>query len=251
MDDMIFQNEEGLDKIESEIREKSPSLEQVRTMDKARNLTATNEMKDFHPVGDRVLVTLKAWPTQSVGGIFMPESYTIIRGSMYVTEVVAVGEEVSLVAPGDVAVVSMYSGHHVTTTTGHAKIISESDILIYKKADVMKKTLSFDPKTFNPGINCILVEVIKKRTERSEGGIILEVGDDEAANKMDVATKTATVLAIGPVNEYGKKYDQVTVGSVIVFDAYVGTPMNTTEVNDSNNFLVMLAADVLGTILKK
>ena len=115
----------------------------------------------------------------------------------------------------------------------------------------MKKTLSFDPKTFNPGINCILVEVIKKRTERSEGGIILEVGDDEAANKMDVATKTATVLAIGPVNEYGKKYDQVTVGSVIVFDAYVGTPMNTTEVNDSNNFLVMLAADVLGTILKK
>jgi hypothetical protein len=27
----------------------------------------------------------------------------------------------------------MYSGHHVTTKTGHAKIISEGDILNYKK----------------------------------------------------------------------------------------------------------------------
>jgi len=25
-----------------------------------------NEMKDFQPVGDRILVTLKAWPSQSV-----------------------------------------------------------------------------------------------------------------------------------------------------------------------------------------
>jgi co-chaperonin GroES (HSP10) len=49
----------------------------------------------------------------------MPESYTI-RGQQYVTEVIAVGRcEAS--GKGDVAVVSMYSGHHVTTKTGHAK----------------------------------------------------------------------------------------------------------------------------------
>jgi hypothetical protein len=28
----------------------------------------------------------------------------------------------------------------------------------------MKKTLSFDPKTFQPGINYILVEMIEKKT---------------------------------------------------------------------------------------
>lgn len=251
MNNMRIQNEEELEKIETDIRAKSPALEQVRTMDKARNLTATNEMKDFQPVGDRILVTLKAWPSQSVNGIFMPESYTIIRGSLYVTEVVAVGEDVSLVGPGDVVIVSMYSGHHVTTTTGHAKFISESDILIYKTAADMKKNLSFDPKTFNPGVNYILVELIEKKTVRSNGGVILEVGDDEAANKMDVATKTATVLAIGPVNEYGKKFSKVSVGSVIVLDAYVGTPMNTAEVNDANKYLIMLGADVLGTVVKK
>jgi hypothetical protein len=37
----------------------------------------------------------------------MPESYTVIRGQQYVTEVIAVGDEAS--GKGDVAVVSMYS----------------------------------------------------------------------------------------------------------------------------------------------
>jgi hypothetical protein len=43
----------------------------------------------------------------------------VIRGQQYVTEVIAVGRcEAS--GKGDVAVVSMYSGH-LTTKTGHAK----------------------------------------------------------------------------------------------------------------------------------
>jgi hypothetical protein len=37
----------------------------------------------------------------------------------------------------------MYSGHHVTTKTGHTKIISEGDILNYKSSR-NEKTLSFD-----------------------------------------------------------------------------------------------------------
>jgi hypothetical protein len=40
---------------------------------------------------------------------------------------------------GDVAVVSMYSGHHVTTKNRARKIISEGDILNYKKAAEMKR----------------------------------------------------------------------------------------------------------------
>jgi hypothetical protein len=45
----------------------------------------------------------------------MPESYTVIRGQQYVTEVMLL-ELTS--GKGDVAVVSMYSGHHVTTKQG-------------------------------------------------------------------------------------------------------------------------------------
>jgi co-chaperonin GroES (HSP10) len=81
----------------------------------------------------------------------------------------------------------MYSGHHVTTKTGHAKIISEGDILNYKSSR-NEKTLSFDPKTFQPGINYILVEMIEKNS-KSDGGIIMQVGEDDAMNTTDVATK--------------------------------------------------------------
>jgi fructose-1,6-bisphosphatase/sedoheptulose 1,7-bisphosphatase-like protein len=38
----------------------------------------------------------------------MPESYIMIRGQQYVTEVIAVGEDVKLVEKGDVAVVITY-----------------------------------------------------------------------------------------------------------------------------------------------
>jgi hypothetical protein len=48
----------------------------------------------------------------------------------------------------------MYSGHHVTTKNRARKIISEGDILNYKSSR-NEKTLSFDPKTFQPGINYI------------------------------------------------------------------------------------------------
>jgi co-chaperonin GroES (HSP10) len=40
-------------------------------------------------------------------------------------------------------------------------------------------------------------------------------------NTTDV-TKTAKVVAVGPTNEYGKTYKDIKIGSVIIFDAYVG-----------------------------
>jgi hypothetical protein len=52
----------------------------------------------------------------------------------------------------------------------------------------MKKTLSFDPKTFQPGINYILVDD-RKENSKSDGGIIMQVGEDDAMNTTDVATK--------------------------------------------------------------
>lgn len=239
-----------LGKVQADIIATHGSLGQRRSMEYAKNLTANNNLSDIKPVGDRILVTLKAWPAQSSNGIFMPESYTIIRGEQYVTEVVSVGEEVTLVEKGDIVVVNMYSGHHITTKTGHAKLISQSDILNYKKAIDMTKLASFDPKTFSPGINYILVELIEKKTIKSASGVIMQVGEDDAFNTTDVATKTAKVVAIGPTNEFGKKFEQVKVGTIIVLDAYVGIPMNTSDTADSEKYKVMLSNDVLGIIEK-
>jgi co-chaperonin GroES (HSP10) len=75
------------------------------------NLTANNNLEDIIPVGDRIVVQGLAC-TEYKGNL--PESYTVIRGQQYVTEVIAVGEDVKLVEK-ETAVVSMYSGHHVTT----------------------------------------------------------------------------------------------------------------------------------------
>jgi co-chaperonin GroES (HSP10) len=83
----------------------------------------------------------------------------------------------------------MYSGHHVTTKQGTQKIISEGDILNYKKAAEMKRHYHLT-RRFQPGINYILVEMIEKNS-KSDGGIIIQVGEDDAMNTTDVATKTA------------------------------------------------------------
>jgi len=93
--------------------------------------------------------------------------------------------------------------------------------------------------------------MIEKKTVKSSGGIIMEVGEDDALNKNDVATKTAKVLAIGPTNEYGKTYSNIKVGSVIIFDAYVGLTMNAGEVTDDAKYRIMFANDILGFIDKK
>jgi hypothetical protein len=68
----------------------------------------------------------------------MPESYTVIRGQQYVTEVIAVGEDVKLVEKETCRSVNVFWTSR-NNKTGHAKIISEGDILNYKKAAEMKR----------------------------------------------------------------------------------------------------------------
>ena len=233
---------------EIEFKSNSEAGKQIRSMKNAKNLTANTDLSEINPVDDRVLVTLKSWPKQSASGIFMPDEYVIIRGEQYITEVHKVGKDITIVKEGDVAIMSMYSGFHVTTKTGHAKIISETDILAFKEKKEMEKVKSFKPETFKPGINYILVKVFEKKTVRSDSGLITEVGDDDAFSKNDVVTKTGEVLAIGPTNEYGKKFTTIKVGSKIIFDAYVGLQMNPAEVTDPSKYIVMYAADILGTI---
>jgi co-chaperonin GroES (HSP10) len=240
-----------LGQVKADIAYRHGGSEQMKSMANAKNLTANNDLDEVVPVGDRIVVSLKAWPAQSVNGLFMPESYTVIRGDMYSTQVEAVGADVTLVKKGDVIIVSIYSGYHITTKTGHAKIISQADILIHKTKEDMEKDQSFDPKTFKPGINFILVEMIEKKQQRTASGIITEMGEDDALNKNDVATKTAIVLAKGEVDKFGKEYKEVNIGSTIIMDSYVGIVLNTSDVTDEAKYRIMLSNDILGYIEKK
>jgi co-chaperonin GroES (HSP10) len=217
----------------------------------AKDLTANVDIKQIIPNKNRAVIRLKSWPAQSSNGIFMPESYTVIRGELYVAQVESVGDSCKLLGEGDVVIVSMYSGHHLTTKGGHAKIISDSDILLYKSKNNMENPLSYDPKTFKPGLNYILVEMIDKKTIKTEGGIIVEAGDDDAFNKVDVATKSAKVIAVGETNEFGVKYDRDIVGETIIIDSYVGLNMNASDTADSEKYKVILSNDILAFIDKE
>jgi co-chaperonin GroES (HSP10) len=91
----------------------------------------------------------------------------------------------------------------------------------------------------------------RKENSKSDGGIIMQVGEDDAMNTTDGNNKTAKVVAVGPTNEYGKTYKDIKIGSVIIFDAYVGMAMNANEVTDSEKYRIMFSNDILGFIIQK
>jgi co-chaperonin GroES (HSP10) len=63
----------------------------------------------------------------------------------------------------------------------------------------------------------------RKENSKSDGGIIMQVGEDDAMNTTDII-KTAKVVAVGPTNEYAKTYKDIKIGSVIIFDAMLEWP---------------------------
>jgi co-chaperonin GroES (HSP10) len=237
-----------LQQVQADIMAKDPSQKKVRSLSNAKNLTARNSLESIKPAGSRVLITLKSWPSQSAGGIFVPDSYAVIRGEKYIGEVHEVGEDVKLVAKGDVIIFSMFSGYHVTTTTGHAKLLDESNILLYKTKAEMEATKSFDPITFKPGINHILIEVFKRGEQTTASGLLIEQGEDTAISNNDAVTKSGRIISIGETNDYGKQYNGAGVGAVIVFDSYVGIDVNSNDITDADKYKLMLGQHVLAVI---
>jgi hypothetical protein len=51
--------------VKEQIRATHEGLGQIRSMEYAKNLTANNNLEDIIPVGDRIVVALKA-PAQSI-----------------------------------------------------------------------------------------------------------------------------------------------------------------------------------------
>jgi co-chaperonin GroES (HSP10) len=212
-----------------------------------KSLTTDVGIEDIMPVGDKILVVIKSWPAQTLQGIIVPDSFSVIKGEKYIAEVLRVGEDITIVKKGDAVIVSMYSGHHVATKTGFGKIISETDIIAHKK----ESNMILDPETFKPGMNYILVKITKEKEIVTEGGIVLQASMlNNDSSKQDVSTTTGEVIAIGETNEYGKKFNQVNVGTKIIFDSYVGLDLPTMEASGDTIYKVMFAQDILGIVKK-
>lgn len=217
-------------------------------MEDVKKLTANAAIEKVAPHGRKLTVVIKSWPAQSEGGLIMPDSFTVIRGEMYICEVLRVGETVDIVAPGDIVVVSMYSGHHVATSNGFLKVIEETDILTHKATSEMIS----NPETFKPGINYLLIKIQKNVPMQTESGIYMPVSNSigSSNSKQDVATTSAEIIAKGAVNKYGEEYDNAEIGDTIIIDSYAGLDIPSFDVNGDVYYRVIYNNNVVATIEK-
>ena len=239
---------EQLEKANAEFNTKSPDMDGTNANNILKFAKGAILGKDINPVDDRMVIRIKSWPGQYASGIFVPESSTVIRNELYVAEILKAGPEAKKIGVDSMILVSMYSGYHIHTKEDLVKIISETDILAFKKVTSMKAQPSFDPKTFKPGINNILVKVKINDMQVSDSGLVTGLGDIDPISKNDAPTQVAEVLAIGPQNEFGKKYKGVKKGSHIVIDSYVGIEIPKIDVKESVIYKIMLSTDVLGYV---
>ena len=212
-------------------------------MKKAKNITASIDVKDITPTADRTLIKLKSWPAQNAAGIFSLDATTVIRNEMYVAESITSTKY----NKGDILITSMYSGYHVTTKTEHAKIIWHSDVLMFKSKKEMDKNLSFEPETFTPGLDYILVKIKNKTEVKTDGGIIVDLEGSEEQSKNDSITKIAEVVSIGETKETKVGHD-VKVGDKVIIDNFVGLPMNQSTTKPEYEYRIMYHFDILGFI---
>lgn len=216
-------------------------------MEDVKKLTTSVGVEKVAPTPGALSVVIKSWPAQSEGGVIMPDSFTVIRGEMYICEVSRVGKGVSIVKPGSILMASMYSGHHIATSNGFLKVISETDILMHKE----DSTMITRPETFKPGINYLLIKIEKAPT-RTESGLYMPATQslNSSNSKQDVATTVATVIAKGDVNKYGEDFDTAAVGDSVVIDSYAGLDVPTFDVTDEAMYRVIYNNAVIATIEK-
>ena len=212
-------------------------------MKKAKNITASIDLHDITPTADRTLLKIKAWPAQNDAGIFSLEAATVIRNEMYVAEAITSTKY----GEGDILITSMYSGYHVATKAEHAKIIWHSDVLMYKSKKEMDKNLSFEPETFTPGLDYILVKIKNKTEVTTDGGIIVDIEGSGEQSKNDSITKLAEVVSIGEMKEAKTGYS-VKIGDKIIIDSFVGLPMNQNNTKPEYEYRIMYHFDILGFI---
>jgi len=215
---------------------------------KATNIMAELEMKDIKPAKSKMLIEVKSWPEQFIGGILVGGSNVVIRNELYIGESRNSNEH----NDGDIIITSMYSGFHIPTKTGYVKLINYTDILMTKEKEKMDKDKSFAPDTFKPGTNYMLVRYKQKSEKVTDSGILVDMGKEEMS-KNDSVIDIVEIVGIGDTEDIVGMAGidkSLKVGEKVIIDKFVGITMNQSVANPEYIYKIMYYFDVLAKVVK-
>ncbi|KAL4564192.1 hypothetical protein LXL04_028248 [Taraxacum kok-saghyz] len=189
------------------------------------------------PLGDRVLIKIKAAEEKPAGGILLPSTaQTKPQGG----EVVAVGEGRALgqnkvdisVKTGTPVVYSKYAGTEVEFNgTNH---------LLLKEDDIVGILETVDVKDLKPLNDRDLIKVTEAELTTA-GGLFLTQASKEKPS-------IGTVIAVGPgaLDEEGKRKEMtVSAGNTVLYSIYAG---NDFKGSDGSDYIALRTSDVIAVL---
>ncbi|KAF3792306.1 chaperonin [Nymphaea thermarum] len=189
------------------------------------------------PLGDRVLVKIKAVEEKTVGGILLP---TAAQTKPQGGEVVAVGEgrtvgknkiEIGIQAGAQV-VYSKYAGTEIEFNGTNHLLLKEDDIVGILETDEIR-----DLKPLN---DRVLIKVAQAE-EKTAGGLLLT-----EATKEKPSIGTVVAVGPGPLDEEGsRKPLSVTPGNTVLYSKYAG---NDFKSSDGTEYITLRASDVMAVL---
>lgn len=199
--------------------------------------TVAPKYTSLKPLGDRVLVKIKAPEEKTVGGILLPTSS---QNKPQGGEVVAVGEGRTVgknkvdisVKTGTQIVYSKYAGTEVEFNGSNHLILKEDDVVGILDTD--------DVKDMKPLNDRVLIKVAEAEV-KTAGGLLLTEATKEKPS-------IGTVIAVGPglLDEEGnRKPLSISQGNTVLYSKYAG---NDFKGSDGFDYIVLRASDVMAVL---
>ena len=199
--------------------------------------TVAPKYTSLKPLGDRVLVKIKAAEEKTVGGILLPSTaQTKPQGG----EVVAVGEGRTIgdkkvdigVQTGTPIVYSKYAGTEVEFNGLSHLILKEDDIVGILETD--------DVKDLKPLNDRVLIKV-EEAEETTAGGLLLT-----QATKEKPSIGTVIAVGPGPLNEEGNRTGlPLSPGNTVLYSKFAG---NDFKGADGSDYITLRASDVMAVL---
>ncbi|CAN6451406.1 unnamed protein product [Victoria cruziana] len=189
------------------------------------------------PLGDRVLVKMRAAEEKTVGGILLP---TTAQTKPQGGEVVAVGEGRTVgnskiaisIQTGAQVVYSKYAGTEIEFNGTNHLLLKEDDIVGILETD--------DIKDLKPLNDRVLIKVAQAE-EKTAGGLLLT-----EATKEKPSIGTVVAVGPGPLGEEGtRKPLSITSGNTILYSKYAG---NEFKSSDGTEYITLRSSDVMAVL---
>ncbi|KAI3746694.1 hypothetical protein L6452_09133 [Arctium lappa] len=199
--------------------------------------TVAPKYTTLKPLGDRVLVKIKAAEEKTAGGILLPST---AQSKPQGGEVVAVGEGRTLgqkkvdvgVKTGTPVVYSKYAGTEVEFDGSKHLLLKEDDIVGILETD--------DIKDLKPLNDRVLIKVVEAE-QTTAGGLLLTQTTKEKPS-------IGTVIAVGPgpLDEEGNRKELTAcAGNTVLFSKYAG---NDFKGSDGSDYIALRASDVMAVL---